>query len=344
MRDLLPTDRPALVLAPMQDVTDLPFLRVLARRGGPDYFVTEYFRVYPGSRLDPYILRSIRENQTGRPIFAQMIGADIPSLVRTARELLRHPVAGIDLNLGCPSPTVCRKEAGGGLLRNPGLIDRILGALREETDGRLTVKTRLGYHSPDEFGGLLAIFKRHAINALTIHARTVAERYQSPVHPEFVRHAAESLPCPVIANGNVVNATSGKNYLARTRCAGLMIGRGAIRNPWIFDQLRATFAGHTPPAVLRRDLLLYAQELYEEIALETRAFQAVHHVQRMKRTMVYLSQGIDPDFEHRIRRAQTPEDFHSACLDHLDNDTPVPDTPPEQSKIFCGFPALAGIA
>jgi tRNA-dihydrouridine synthase len=344
MRDLLPIDRPALVLAPMQDVTDLPFLRVLARRGGPDYFVTEYFRVYPDSRLDPYILRSLDENQTGRPIFAQMIGADIPSLVRTAGELLRHPVAGIDLNLGCPSPTVCRKDAGGGLLRNPAMIDRILGALREKIAGRFTVKTRLGYHTPEEFEGLLAIFRSHRIDALTIHARTVVERYQSPVHPEFVRLAAESLSCPVIANGNVVNVAAGKNFLARSGCAGLMIGRGAIRNPWLFDQLRATFAGIAPAPVLRRDLLHYALELYDEIARETRVFHPGHHVQRMKRTMVYLSQGIDPDFEHRIRRAQTPDDFHSACHDHLDNGIPVPETPPERSKIFCGFAGLAGTA
>ncbi len=341
MREIFPADRPALVLAPMQDVTDLPFLRVLARRGGPDYFVTEYFRVYPGSRPDPYILRSIDENQTGRPIFAQLIGSDIPALVCATRDLLHHPVAGIDLNIGCPSPTVCRKDAGGGLLRNPELLDRILGTLRGEIDGRFTVKTRLGYHTPEEFADLLAIFSRHHIDALAIHARTVAERYQSPVHPEFVRLAVESMPCPVIANGNVVNVATGRNFLALTGCAGLMIGRGAIRNPWIFDQLRAAFAGKTPPALLRRDLLHYARELYDETARETRVFHPGHHVQRMKRTMVYLSQGIDPDFEQRIRRAQTPDDFHGACVAHLDNDLPVPETPPERSKIFCGFTSLA---
>src|SRR5215217_9592020 len=104
MRDLLPTDRPALVLAPMQDVTDLPFMRVLARRGAPDWFVTEYFRVHPDSSLNRYILRSISENETGKPVFAQMIGRDIPALLRTARELAKYPIAGLDLNLGCPAP------------------------------------------------------------------------------------------------------------------------------------------------------------------------------------------------------------------------------------------------
>ena len=113
MRDFLLSHRPALVLAPMQDVTDLPFMRVLARRGAPDWFVTEYFRVHPDSCLHRYILRSIVENETRRPIFAQMIGRDLPGLIRTARELARHPIAGVDLNLGCPAPIVCRKDAGG---------------------------------------------------------------------------------------------------------------------------------------------------------------------------------------------------------------------------------------
>ena len=97
---------PVTALAPMQDVTDLPFWRLMAAYGGPDLYVTEYFRVREGSHLEKPILRSITENPTGRPALAQMIGSHIPSLVRTARELQQHPVAGIDLNLGCPAPVV----------------------------------------------------------------------------------------------------------------------------------------------------------------------------------------------------------------------------------------------
>ena len=115
----------------MQDVTDLAFMRTMHQFGGPDIYVTEYFRVHPDSKLSPYILRSITENPTGRPIFSQLIGQDIPSLVRTAKQLLEYEVAGIDLNLGCPAPVVCRKDAGGGLLRNPLKIGQILTALRE---------------------------------------------------------------------------------------------------------------------------------------------------------------------------------------------------------------------
>ena len=87
MRDLLPENRPLLILAPMQDITDLPFWRVMAHYGGPDVYYTEYFRVHRDSRPEKYILRSIEENPTGKPVIAQMIGQDIAALRRTALDL-----------------------------------------------------------------------------------------------------------------------------------------------------------------------------------------------------------------------------------------------------------------
>ncbi len=342
MRDLLPSRRPALVLAPMQDVTDLPFMRVIARRGAPDWFVTEYFRVHPDSCLKHYILRSIVENETGRPIFAQMIGRDEENLIRTARELAKYPIAGIDLNLGCPAPIVCRKDAGGGLLRDPEAVDRLIGSLRKSIPGKFTVKTRVGYHEADEFPALLEIFRRHAIDGLTIHGRTVVERYQTPVHPDRVKMAVETMPCPVIANGNVVDAETGLAYLTKTGAAGLMVGRGAIRNPWIFSQLIAGFESITSPAPTHRDLWEYVQELYDEIARETPKFLPLAHVQRMKKTLAYISHGLEGDFEHDMRRMRTPEEFQEICRRHLDSDTPLPARPPVNSKLFCGFEGLLG--
>src|SRR5260370_9707888 len=95
--DWLAGSGPILALAPMQDVTDLPFWRLMTRYGGADLYCTEYFRVHPDSRLDPGILSSITKNPTGRPVVAQMMGNDIPGLIRAANELEKHPVAAIYL-------------------------------------------------------------------------------------------------------------------------------------------------------------------------------------------------------------------------------------------------------
>lgn len=340
MERLIPENRPALVLAPMQDVTDLAFMRVIAQYGAPDYFVTEYFRVHRDSTLEKKILRSITENETGRPVFAQMIGQDIDALVRSARQLMEHEVAGIDLNLGCPAPTVYRKNAGGGLLRMLDHVDAILGALRDAVDGRFTVKTRVGFESEDEFGAILEIFKKHAIDVLTIHGRTVREQYKTPVHADLVKLAVEQMPCPVIANGNVVNVATGRAYHQQTRAAGLMIGRGAIRNPWLFSQLLQSYQGEELTRPRRRDLHAYIGLLYHELAKEVKDYDEGRHVNKLKKYMAYIAQGIDAEFEFRIRRAKSKAEFFQICDAFLLDDSLLPDAPPVESKLFSGFSAL----
>jgi len=311
VKELLPEKRPILALAPMQDVTDLPFMRVMENFGGPDYYVTEYFRVYENSPLSAYILRSIIENESGKPIFAQMIGQDVDALVLNAKRLMEYPVSGIDLNLGCPAPTVCRKDAGGGLLRHADKLKRILGGLRESVNGRFTVKTRVGYESDDEFDSLLEIFKDFDIDALAIHGRTVKERYQTPVHTDRVKQAVN-----------------------------LMIGRGAIRSPWIFDQIRATFLSETIKHPRRCDLLEYVELLFDSVASEWGEYDERKHVNKMKKYMVYIAQGLNEQFEYQIRRAQSADEFHSICQGFLSSDDTLPDLPPESSKLFCGFTGL----
>src|SRR5437773_8833617 len=207
-QQLLDNSAPILALAPMQDVTDLPFWKLMTAYGGVDVYFTEYFRVHPTSNLEHWILKSITDNPTGRPVVAQMIGNDIPSLVRTALELQQYPIAAVDLNLGCPAPVVYRKCAGGGLLREPRRVDAILGALRDAISIKFTVKTRLGFDSPEGFDELLAVFARHAIDLLTVHGRTVAEMYRSEVQYDYIARAARGLPFPVLANGNGHSAHS----------------------------------------------------------------------------------------------------------------------------------------
>lgn len=343
MRQLLPLHRPALVLAPMQDVTDVSFMRVIARRSAPDWFVTEYFRVHPSSRPEKHILRALAENHTGKPIFAQMIGSDPAALAATARELMKYPIAGIDLNLGCPAPIVCRKNAGGGLLRDVETRHRILSTLRETIGGLFTVKTRIGYASPEEFSDLLTGFRTYSLDGLTIHGRTVLERYESPVHPEAVRLAVQAMGCPVIANGNIVDPATASSYLRQTGAAGLMIGRGAIRNPWIFALISAAWENRPPPRPSHRDLWEYIRELSEDIAAGCgKKFDPLKHIQRMKKTLAYITHGLGGDFEPAIRRARTPGEFEDACRIALDNDQPLPLLPPTDSKLFRGFPALLG--
>lgn len=321
---LLRKPEPVLVLAPMQDVTDLPFWRLVSRYGGADVYVTEYFRVHATSNLEKYILRSITENPTGRPVIAQMIGNDIPALVRTARELQQHPIAAVDLNLGCPAPIVYRKCAGGGLLREPQKIDAILGALREAVETKFTVKTRIGFDDPAVFDELLPIFAKHSLDLLTVHGRTVAEMYRAEVHYDFIARAVTAMPCPVVANGNVYSPASAAAVLAQTGARGLMIGRGAIRNPWLFDEIRQHLRGEPGRLPTGREVLEYIEALYD--AVSTPDVREASQVQKMKKYMNYIGAGVEPTgrFLHDIRRVTTRADFFRVCAEHLDHDRAMP--------------------
>jgi tRNA-dihydrouridine synthase len=307
----------------MQDVTDLAFWRVIARYGGADVYWTEYFRVHGDSRPERWILDSIIQNPTGRPVVAQMIGNDIPSLVRTARELQRYPIAAIDLNLGCPAPVVYRKCAGGGLLREPKKIDAILGALRDAVTIPFTVKTRIGFDSPASCDDLLALFARHPIDLLTVHGRTVAQMYRPGVRYDLIAQAARTLRCPVLANGDIHGAGQALDLLAETGAAGLMIGRGVIRNPWLFAQIRQRRRGQPADLPSGRGVLTYIRELWE--AQVTPDAREAAQVQRMKKFMNFIGEGVPPSggFLHDIRRVTTRDDFFRVCETNLDHDRPM---------------------
>jgi tRNA-dihydrouridine synthase B len=308
----------------MQDVTDLPFMGLMTRYGGADLYFTEYFRVHADSKLHPEILRSITENPTGRPVIAQMIGNDIPSLVRTAKELQQHAIAAVDLNLGCPAPVVYKKCAGGGLLREPQRVDAILGALREAVTGKFTVKTRLGFEDDAVFETLMPIFAKHSIDLLTVHGRTVAQMYRSGVNYDRIAQAVSAMRCPVLANGNVSSAGKAAEILRHTGARGLMIGRGAIRNPWLFRQIREHLHGKDVFVPKGREVLAYVEDLYETVT--SPEVGEVLQVQKLKKYLNFLGVGVEPTgaYLHAMRRTKTRAELFRVCEEFLGHDQPMP--------------------
>lgn len=332
--ELLSQPAPILALAPMQDVTDLPFMRIMKHYGGADLYYTEYFRVHADSCLNKTILSSITQNPTGRPIIAQMIGNDIPSLVRTVRDLLQHPVAAIDLNLGCPAPVVYRKCAGGGLLRDLQLVDSILGALRDAIPGRFTVKTRIGFDDERTLDALLPIFAKHSLDLLTVHGRTVLQMYRDGVRYDLIAQAARAMKCPVLANGNISTPADAEVVLRETGVRGLMIGRGAIRNPWLFQQIHAHLRGESYPTPTGRDVLEYIHTLYEAVC--DPAARDVANVTKMKRYMNFIGAGLEESdaFLHGIRRSTTRTEFFAICTEHLNHLEPMPLSPATANDVM----------
>ncbi|MEM6754701.1 MAG: tRNA-dihydrouridine synthase family protein [Cyanobacteria bacterium P01_C01_bin.38] len=305
---------PLTALAPMQDVTNLWFMKIIAQYGSPDYFFTEYFRVREDSRLNHKILASIVENDTNRPVFAQMIGESIPDLVRTARELCNYNIAGIDLNMGCPAPRVYRKNVGGGLLREPEKVNRILGELRSAVnDLPLTVKMRVGFDNTDNFEEILDTINRHNIDLLSLHGRTVKDRYHGAVKYDLIAFAVKRVNCPVLANGDINSATNALKVLSQTGAAGVMLGRWAIANPWIFNQIRQAFKSEpiSPvPLVEVREYIERLRQTPEAVKTPLKA-RAGH----LKMYLNYIAPLVDTngDFLRVMRRTKTEVELLKLC-------------------------------
>jgi tRNA-dihydrouridine synthase len=213
------------------------------------------------------------------------------------------------------------------LLREPQRIDTILGALRDAITIPFTVKTRIGFESPGEFDTLLPLFAKHPIDLLTVHARTVKQMYRPGVRYDLITRAVRELRCPVLANGNVHSAAHAQAVLAETGARGLMIGRGAIRNPWLFDQIRAQLRGEEIKLPSGRDVLAYIRELWESEI--TPSLQETTQVQRMKKFLNFIGEGVDEKFLFKIRRVATTADFFRVCESFLNHDKAMALAPEE---------------
>ncbi|MFI3243972.1 MAG: tRNA-dihydrouridine synthase [Akkermansia sp.] len=297
-----------LALAPMQDVTDIAFMRTLLRiKSLPDYFVTPYFRSTPTTCAYAEVnLKCIEENETGKPIWAQLAGSDPDALLRDCEQLLNYPIAGIDLNAGCPSPLVNRNLAGAGLLRDLPRFDSILHAMRSFIPaGKFSVKCRLGWaDAATEFPIILDIITTAQPDLVTIHGRTKKQGYSGLAALPPVAQAVQQLaPCPVIGNGDILSPDDANRWMQQVAPAGLMIGRGAVRNPYIFRQLK----GGPAPDV--DEMKHYYQVLIEETEKiiysrhEGRLEQV--HCNRMKKYLAYIYPNLAPECEYHLRRCQS---------------------------------------
>ena len=296
-----------IALAPMQDVTDIAFVRTLQRiQSLPDYFVTPYFRSTPTTcALTEQNLLMIEQNETGVPIWAQIAGSEPSAIMRDCEMLLRHPIAGIDLNAGCPSPLVNRNGAGASLLRDLPRFSAIAGAMRQGIDkGAFSIKCRLGWAEIEEFPRLIELIAEAEPDLLCVHGRTRNQGYMRQAQLSPVALAVEQLsPCPVMGNGDIITPADAQRWMRDVAPAGLMIGRGAIRNPYLFRQLK----GGAAPT--QEEMRLYYHCLIEETAKVVTSKQPHRfeqtHCNRLKKYLAYIYPNLPEGEEYHLRRCQS---------------------------------------
>ena len=225
-----------LVLAPLSGVTNLP-VRILAKRHGAGLVVTEMVSAAGLCQHGEKTIRLMASAPEERPLSVQLFGSSPEWLARGAALAQDAGADIIDLNMGCPVRKVLRHGSGSALLKNFPLIKEILAKVRPKITIPLTVKTRLGWSPGNgEIIDLLPILSDAGVDGLTLHARWAVQKFSGRADWERIRQVVELFPGPVIGNGDVTSYKQVAEMMNMTGCAGVMIGRGSMGNPWIFRQ------------------------------------------------------------------------------------------------------------
>jgi len=226
-----------LALAPMAGVTDLPF-RKLCRQLGAGYVVGEMLSDNPGLRnTRKSLLRSDHEGEV-TPVSVQIAGSDPTTMATAAQHNVNFGAQIIDINMGCPAKKVCNRMAGSALLEDPVLVGEILQAVVAAVDVPVTLKIRTGPDSTRRNGIEIAVLAQECgISALAVHGRTRADRFKGSAEFETIRGICREVSIPVFANGDIDRPQQAAEILDQTGADGLMIGRGAQGNPWIFREV-----------------------------------------------------------------------------------------------------------
>lgn len=238
---------PPLILAPMAGVTDSAFRKVMADHGAGMVF-SEMISVEGLRRNMPATWRLFNQDPPlSVPIAVQIFGADPKAAAEAARRLEDRGATLIDINAGCPVRKVVKQGAGAALLRDPEHLVRVVEAVRGAVQVPVTVKVRLGWDGKSI--QIVETAKRLAaagIDAISVHARTAAQHYSGRADWDWIRKVKEVVSVPVIGNGDVTSVASAKALLEETGCDGVMIGRGAMGNPWLFGVLSHQWRGACP--------------------------------------------------------------------------------------------------
>lgn len=265
-------EKPFFVLAPMADVTDAAFRRIIAKYGKPNVMWTEFVSAdglcHPEGRVAMMIDLQYTENE--RPIVAQLFTAHPDKMREAAWIIAELGFDGIDINMGCPDRNVMKQGAGAKLMQHPTLAQELIVAAQEGVNGKIpvSVKTRIGFNK-DELETWLPKLLEVKPAAITVHGRTKKEMSLVPAKWDRIARAVEiarGSDVLIIGNGDVKNLAEARDRVAETGVDGVMIGRGIFGNPWLFAEREISL-----PEKLR--VMVEHTKLYEELFSGKKSFE-----------------------------------------------------------------------
>ena len=226
-----------LILAPMAGVTDLPF-RLLCKEQGAGLLCTEMISakaIHFKNKNTKSLMRILPEE---RPVSLQLFGSEPDLMAEIAAQIEDEPFDILDINMGCPVPKVVNNQEGSALMKNPKLVGEIVSKMASAIKKPLTVKIRKGFTEGSVNAVEIAkIIEASGAAAIAVHGRTREQYYEGKADWDIIRQVKEAVSIPVIGNGDVNSPESAKRLIEETGCDGIMIGRAARGNPWIFGRI-----------------------------------------------------------------------------------------------------------
>lgn len=280
---------PRLFLAPMEGVGDRCFRKAMASIGGFDEAVTEFMRVPRHAHVESLARQYCADEMPPIPLAAQLMGSDPELMASMAVEIEKRRAPRIDLNCGCPSNIVTGRGAGSSLLKNPEDLASVAKAMVKAVKVPVSLKMRSGYEDISLFRENLQAAEESGVCFITLHPRTKVDGYSPPARWDLIAEAKQVLSIPLVGNGDILSLADALKMLKLTDCDALMIGRGAVINPFIFQQIKAYFQGITYKPKWE-DLYRYLAVYLAEIAPE---MHEKGKINKMKQLMSFLFKGND---------------------------------------------------
>ena len=274
----------------MAGVTDVSFRRLIKRRGGVGLTVSEFISVEGLTRNNPKSTRQMRFYADERPFAVQIFGGQ-PERMRMAAEMAEEIGADIlDINCGCPAPKVVKHGGGSGLLKDYARLESILKEIKKAITIPLTIKIRAGFYDHTiNAVDTAKLAEACGVEHIALHGRTKEQGYRGLANWDLVRRIKEVVSVPVSGSGDVTTIEGAFSRFEETNCDGVLIGRGAMANPWIFRQIEDSIKGHEvfyPTLQDKRAILLEYFEMLREDMPEVPA------INRMKQLAGQFTRGL----------------------------------------------------
>ena len=289
--------QPATVLAPMEGITDRAFRRLIRRLGGCGLTVTEFISSDQLSKKSKRAWRMAEFDPDEHPVSIQIYGRSPEQMADAARMCADMGADIVDLNLGCPSKRVTGGLSGCALMREPELASRMFRAVFAAIDVPMTVKMRLGWDDDDLSAPLIAQWRDAGAQMVTVHGRTRMQMYRGQANWDAIREVREAVDIPLIVNGDILTAQDAVRAIEASGANGVMVGRGAIRDPWILRRIGDHFAGKTPYEPTLHEREAHLLEYFDLIVGETTSVRGA--TGRMKKVTGYFTRGLPYGLELR---------------------------------------------